>query len=155
MPSPFPLPDATSGRRRHATAPCHTSFPWSQDELANSAPSSNNALSRHLPSRAEIEVLNPHPHRRPPSPALSHRLPSRAEIEVLNPHPHRQPPSPDSPPPTLQCYKKVISTLITVPTTRPHLHFTSSLARAPCYQSSTRRRHSLSPPSYVHRPSAQ
>jgi hypothetical protein len=116
-------------RRRHAAVLCHTSFPWSQDELAAAVSPSGNASSRCLPSRAETKALNPH-------------------------HRHR-PPSPDHPTPTLHCYKKVISILATLPTTQPRLHFASSLARAPRHQSSTHCRHSLSPPSHIHRLSAQ
>jgi hypothetical protein len=119
----------SSGRRRHAAASCHASFPLSQEEPAASASSSSNASF--------------------------HRLPSQGEIETLNLHHYRQPPSPDSPTPTLHCYKKIISTLITLPTTQPCLYFVSSLARAPCHQSSTRRRRSLSLPSNAHCPSAQ
>jgi hypothetical protein len=73
----------------------------------------------------------------------------------MNSHHCRWPPSPDHLTPTLHCYKKVISTLATLPTIQPHLYFASSLARAPCHQSSTYRCHSLSPSSHVHRPSAQ
>jgi hypothetical protein len=70
----------SSGRHYHAAAPCHPSFPWSQDELIASDSSSGNALSRRIPSRAETEALN-----------LHHRY---------------RPPSLDSPTPTLHCYKK-------------------------------------------------
>jgi hypothetical protein len=108
-------------RRCHAVASCPTSFPWSQDELAASASSSGNALSRRLHSRAETTTLNLH-HRRHPS-------------------------SSDCPTPTLYCYKKVMSILATLTTTQSRLHFASSLARALRYQSSTRRRCSLSPSS--------
>jgi hypothetical protein len=45
-------------------------FPCSQDESAASASSSNNALFCRLSTRAEIEVLNLHNHRRPPSIAI-------------------------------------------------------------------------------------
>jgi hypothetical protein len=57
--------------------------------------------------------------------------------------------------PTLHCYKKVISTFVTLTITQPCLNFASSLARAPRHWSSTHRRHSLSPSSYTHFPSAQ
>jgi hypothetical protein len=119
----------SSDQSRHATAPCHTSYPLSQDELIVSASSSGNALSRHLPSRAKTKALNPHHHRRLPSP---NRLTS-----------------------TLHCYKKNISTLVTLPTTQPCLYFASSLARAPRHQSFTHRRRSFSPLSHDHRPSIQ
>jgi hypothetical protein len=56
--------------------------------------------------------------------------PSQVKTEALNLHHHHHPPSLNSPTPTLYCYKKVISTLITLPTTQLCLHFTSSLARA-------------------------
>jgi hypothetical protein len=118
-----------SDRRRHATAPFHASFPWSQDELAASTSSSDNTSSHHLPSQAEIEALNSH-----------HR---------------RWPPSSDRLTPILHFYKNVISTLTTLPTTQLRLCFVFSLTRAPGQRSSTRRRGSLSPSSHVHRPSTQ
>jgi hypothetical protein len=96
--------------RHHATAPCHTSSPLRQDELTVSASYSGNALSRCLPSQIEIEALNPHHRRRLPSP---NRLT-----------------------PILYCYKNIISTLITLPTTQSRHHFASSLARAQWHQSS-------------------
>jgi hypothetical protein len=86
-----------SSGRRHAAAPCHTSFSLSQDELIASALFSGNALSRRLPSRAKTEALNPH---------IRRRLPSL-----------------DQPTPTLHFYKKIIWTLGTHPTTQPHLYF--------------------------------
>jgi hypothetical protein len=92
-----------SGRRHHTTAPCHTSFPLSQDELIASTSFFGNALFYHLTSQAKTEALNLY-HR--------HRLPSS-----------------DHPTPTLHCYKMIISTLATLPTTQLRLHFTSSLAR--------------------------
>jgi hypothetical protein len=52
--------------------------------------------------------------------------PSRAETEVLNLHHHRWPPSSDNPTSTHHCFKKVISILVTLSTTQPHLHFVSS-----------------------------
>jgi hypothetical protein len=78
----------SSCRCRHVAASCHTSFPWSQDKLVASASSYGNTLSYCLPSRTEIEALN-----------LHHR---------------RGPPSSDRSTPTLHCYKKVISTLPTL-----------------------------------------
>jgi hypothetical protein len=114
----------SSDRRHHVIAPCHASFPLSQDELAASTPSSDNALSRCLPSRAKIEALNSH-HRR--------MLPSQ-----------------DCPTPTLHCYKTIVSILATLPTTQPHLHFTFSLARAPRHRCSTRQRSFASRISYRH-----
>jgi hypothetical protein len=119
----------SSGRHHHTVAPCHTSFPLSQDELSTSASSSSNDLSRHLPSRVKTEALNPHHRCRLPSSNLST--------------------------PTLHCYKNIISTLATLPTTQPCLHFASFLARAPCYRSSTHRRRSLSLLPHTHRRSAQ
>jgi hypothetical protein len=119
----------SSSRCHHAAAPCHASFPLSQDELAAFASSSENALS--------------------------HCLPSRAETEALNLHQYCMLPSPDRWTPTLHCYKKIISILATLPTTQPRLYFASSLARTPRHRSSTHRRSSLSPLSYTHRPSAQ
>jgi hypothetical protein len=119
----------SSGRRRYAASPCHAYFPLSQDELTPSASSFNNALSCHLPSWAKTVTLNPHHGRRLPSP--------------------------DRPNPTLHYYKKIISTLITLPITQPCLYFTSSLARAPRHRSFTRCRHSLSPLSHTHCPSTQ
>jgi hypothetical protein len=90
----------SSDRHHHATALCHTSFPWSQDEFTASASSFDNALSCRLPFRAEIEALNLHHHCRSPIP--------------------------DSPTPTLYCYKKVISILSTLSTTQLCLYFASS-----------------------------
>jgi hypothetical protein len=119
----------SSSRCRHATVSCCAYFRWSQNELAISTSSSNNASSQYLISRAKIEALNLH-HRRWSS-------------------------FPDHPTPTLHRYKNVISTLITFHTTQPHLYFASSLTKVPRHRSSTHRRHSLSPPSQVHRPSIQ
>jgi hypothetical protein len=50
-------------------------------------------------------------------------LSSQAKTEVLNPHHHHRPPSPDRLTLTLHCYKKVISNLVTLPTTQPRLYF--------------------------------
>jgi hypothetical protein len=116
-------------RRHHATALCHTSFPLSLDELAASASSSGNVLSRRLPSQVKTETLNLH-HRR--------RLPSANHSTS-----------------TLHCYKNIISTLTTLPTTQPRLHFASSLVRSPCYRSSTHRRRSLSSLYHAYRPFTQ
>jgi hypothetical protein len=69
---------------------------------------------------------------------------SQNKTEALNLHHHCRPLSPDKPTPT---------TLVTLPTTQPRLHFASSLARAPCHWSNTRCHRSLSPPSHTHRPS--
>jgi hypothetical protein len=52
----------------------------------------------------------------------------------------------DRPTSTLHCYKKIISTLVTLPTTQSHLHFVSSLARAPRHRSSTRYHTPIIPP---------
>jgi hypothetical protein len=119
----------SSDRRHHAAALCHTSFPLSQDELAASALSFSNASSCRLPSRAKTEALNQHHYCRPPSP--------------------------DHLTPTLHYYNNIISILATLPTTQPHLHFASSLARASLHRSSTRRHGSLSPLSHAHRSLAQ
>jgi hypothetical protein len=130
--TPFSLPSTachSSHRHLHAVVLCHTSFPLSQDEPAAFASSSDNASSCRLLSRAETKALNPY-----------HR---------------RWPPSSDCPIPTLYRYKKVISTLVTLPTTQPYLNFSSSLSRAPCHRSSTCRRRSLSPSSHTYRPSVQ
>jgi hypothetical protein len=117
----------SSGQRHHAITPCHASFPWSQDELGTSASSFGDVSSCHLPSRFETETLNPH-----------HSLSS-----------------PDSPTPILHWYRKVISILITLHITQPHLHFTSSLVKAPRHRSSIRHRRSLSSSSHTHHPSTQ
>jgi hypothetical protein len=116
------------GQRHHIIVLCHASFPLSQDELAASASSFGNALSCRLPSRTKIEALNLHHRRR------------------LHFSDHRTP--------TIHCYKKIISILVTLPTTQPHLHFASFLARAPRHRSFTRRHRSLSPLSHVYRSSA-
>jgi hypothetical protein len=63
---------------------------------------------------------------------------------VLNPHHRHISTSPDCPTPIIHCYKKVISTLITLPITPPRLYFTSSLAKALHHQSSNL------PPSFPH-----
>jgi hypothetical protein len=124
-----PLCRLTSGRHHHTTAPCPASFSLSQDNIAASGSSFGNALSCRLPSRAETEAFNLHHH---------HRLPSL-----------------DHTTPTLHCYKKIISTFATLPTTQPRLHLDSSLARAPRHQSSNHRYRSLSSLSHAHRRSTQ
>jgi hypothetical protein len=113
----------SSSRRRHAIASCHTSFPWSQDELTGSASSFDNPSTRCLPFWAEIKVLNLH-------------------------H-HHHPPSPDHPTPIIHYYKKIISTLVTLPVTQPRLHFTHSVTRASHHRSSTHCHLSLSS-SFLH-----
>jgi hypothetical protein len=118
----------SSDRHRHTATPCHTSFPLSQDELTASTLSSNNALSHRLPLRAETKTLN-----------LQHRLRLLSSIRPTH---------------ILHCYKNTISTLVTLSITQLRFHFTSFSARAPRHQSSTCRRHSLSPLSHAHRPSA-
>jgi hypothetical protein len=125
---PFPFPDVASPPIDIVTrvVPCHASFPLSQDELVVSASSSSNALSCWLPSQTETKALNLH-HRR--------RLPSS-----------------DRSTPILHCYKKIISILITLPTTQSRLHFASSLTRAPRHWSFTCRRHSFPPLSHAPRP---
>jgi hypothetical protein len=102
-----------------AVVRCHTSFPLNQDEFTTSTSTYENASSRRLPSWAKIEALNLH-------------------------HSH-WPSFPDRPTPTLHCYKKDISILITFPITQSHLHFSSSLDRAPHHCCS------LSPSSHAHR----
>jgi hypothetical protein len=106
---------------------CHTSFSLSQDEFVVSVLSFGNILSRRLPSQVKIEALNPHHH---------HRL---LFLDRLTP--------------TLHCYKKIFLILVTLSTTQAHLHFVSSLARAPRHRSSTHRHHYLSPLSHAHRSS--
>jgi hypothetical protein len=118
----------SSNRHCHTAAPCHATFPLSQDEFAASASSFGNAPSHHLPSQAKTKAFNPHHCCWPPS---SDRLT-----------------------PTLHCYEKVISTLATLHTTQ-RLHFASSLAWAPRHQCSTCCHCSLWQSSHAHRPSAQ
>jgi hypothetical protein len=113
----------SSDRCHYITVSCHASIPLSQDEFATYASSSDNALF--------------------------HRLPHQAETEALNPHHRRRLSSSDHPTLTLHCYKKIISTLSTLSTSQLHLYFASSLARAACHRSSTRRCHFLSPPSHA------
>jgi hypothetical protein len=108
----------SSDRHHHAAVICHSSFSLNQNEFADSTSSSGNASSRYLVSRAEIEALNPHHHHRPPSS--------------------------DRPTSTLYSYKKIISILITLPTTQLYLHFVSFLARASRHQSFTHCHRSLS-----------
>jgi hypothetical protein len=107
----------SSDRHRHATTLCHTSFPWSQDDLAAFASFFGNASFRDFSFQVKIEALNPH-----------HRC---------------RPPSPDSLTPTLYCYKKIILTLITLHITQPRLHFIYFIARPPHHQSFTHRHCSL------------
>jgi hypothetical protein len=126
----FPLRYCLSSDRcHHAVTLGHASFSLSQDELAASALFSSNALSYRLPSRAETETLNPHHH---------HRLLSSDRLTLI-----------------LHCYKKIISTLVILPTTQSCLYFTFSLVRVPCHRSSIHHCHSISLPSHVHYPSAQ
>jgi hypothetical protein len=87
--------------------------------------------------------------------ALSCCLPSWVETEALYLHDWRRLTSLNCLTPTLHCYKKIISTLITLPTTQSRLHFTSFLARALHHRSSFCCHHFLSPLSHTHRPSAQ
>jgi hypothetical protein len=101
----------------------------SQDEFTASASSFDNALCHHLPSQVETEALNLHHRRR---------------LSSLDRSTH-----------ILHCYKKIISNLATLTTIQPRIYFASSLVRASRHQSSTRRRHSLSPLSYTHCPSTQ
>jgi hypothetical protein len=105
---PFALPGAASPP---INTPYHASFSLSQYELTIFASSSGNASSRRLPSWVKIAVLNSH-----------YRL---------------WPPSPDCPTLILHCYKKVISTLVTLLITQLRLYFSSSLPRAPHHQSFT------------------
>jgi hypothetical protein len=116
-------------RHLHAAASCHASFPLNQDELVASTSSSDNALSLRLFSRVETEAFNSHHHSRPPSL--------------------------DRPTPILHCYKKIISTLNTLPITQSCLCFASFLARVSCHQSSTCCHCFLSLLSHVYRPSTQ
>jgi hypothetical protein len=119
----------SSDQRCHTAIPCCTFFPWSQDELDASTSSFGNTLS--------------------------HRLSPRVETEALNPHHHCRSPSPDHPTPTIHCYKKIISILITLPTTQSRLYFTSSLAKASYHRSFTCHRHFLLLSSHDYRSSAQ
>jgi hypothetical protein len=119
----------SSDRRRHAATSCHTSFPLSQDELTASVSSFTNALSRYVLSRVKTEVLNSH---------------HRAKVTL-----------PGSSNFHLYCYKKIISILITLPTTQLRLCFTSSIARSSRHRSSTCCCHFLSSSSYACRSSAQ
>jgi hypothetical protein len=68
----------------------------------------------------------------------------------LNPQHHHMPPFSDRLTPILYCYKNIISILATLPTTQPHLYFTSSLAKAPRHMSFTCRRCSLLSSSHIH-----
>jgi hypothetical protein len=115
------------GRRRHAATSCYASFPLRQDELSTSVLSFDNALSHHLSSQAKNKALNPY-HR--------HMLHSLDRLTT-----------------TIHCYKKIISTLVTLPITQPRLYFIFSLARAPRHQSSIRHHYSLSPLSHGDRSS--
>jgi hypothetical protein len=89
----------SSGWYHHVVTPCHASFQWGKYELAASASSFGNASSRHLPSHVTTEVLNPHHRRRSLSSGCST--------------------------PTLLCYKKVISTLVTLSSSLNHVFILS------------------------------
>jgi hypothetical protein len=120
----FLLTDAASPPADVATPTCHvTYFPWSQDKFATSASSSGNASFHRFPSWAKIEALNLHRRHRPPTLGRSTLI--------------------------LHCYKNVISTLVTLPTTQSRLPFASSIARSQRHRSSIRRYRFLSPPSHV------
>jgi hypothetical protein len=108
----------SSDRRHHAVVPYHTYFPLSQDELAVSVSSSSNTSSRRLPSRAKTKVLNPYHH---------HNLPFPDRLST-----------------STTAIKKIISTLITIRTAQPRLHFGFN-----------NRHRSLSPLSHGHRLSTQ
>jgi hypothetical protein len=118
----------SSGQRHHTAAPCHASFPLSQ-----------NALTASTSSFANI---------------LSHRLSFRAKTEALNPHHRHRLPYPDRSTPILHWYKKIFSTLATPLTTQPRLHFASFLAR-PHHRSSTHHCGSFLPLSHTHYPFTQ
>jgi hypothetical protein len=62
---------------------------------------------------------------------LSRHLPSRIKTEVSYLHHCYRLPSSNRPTPNLHCYNKIISTFTTISTIQSHLHFTSSIARAP------------------------
>jgi hypothetical protein len=81
----------SSDQRRHATTPYYASFLLSQDKFVVSASSFDNASSCRLPSRAETNVLNLH---------------RRRQLRLSDHLTH-----------TLYYYRKVISTLTTLPTT--------------------------------------
>jgi hypothetical protein len=112
-------------RYRRTAAPCHASFPLSQDELAASGSFFGNTLFCRLSSWVKTKALNSH-HRR--------RLPF-----------------PDHLTSTLYCYKNIISNLATLSITQPCLYFTSSLVKAQHHRSFTRRSCSFSSLSYIHR----
>jgi hypothetical protein len=80
----------SSDWHHHTATSCHAFFPLSQNKLATSTLSFDNASFHRLPFWVETKALN-----------LYHRY---------------QPPSSDCPTPTLQCYKNIISTLVTLPT---------------------------------------
>jgi hypothetical protein len=67
--------------------------------------------------------------------ATLHSVAAWVEIEALNSHRRRKPPSLDNLTLSLHCYKKVISTLVSLPTTQLYLYFASFLARAPRHRS--------------------
>jgi hypothetical protein len=84
----FPLPSVAYPPTDVAT-PCHTFFSLNQDKLVNFASSSGNASSRRISFGLKIEILNLHYHNRPPS--LNRSTP------------------------TLYYYKKIISSVATLP----------------------------------------
>jgi hypothetical protein len=102
----------SSDRCSHAATLYYASFSLSQDEFAASALFVDNVLFCRLSSQAKSEALN-----------LHHRC---------------RLPSPDRPtPPPSTVIKKLISTLPTLSTIQPHLHFASLLVKASHHQSST------------------
>jgi hypothetical protein len=113
----------------HAATPYYAYFLSRQDEIIVPASSSNNLLSCHIPSWVETKGLDPHHH---------------CSLPFL-----------DSSTLTLNCYKKIISTLVTLSIIELCFHLASSLVRVSRHQSSTRHHCSLSPLSQVHCPSTQ
>jgi hypothetical protein len=70
----------------HATTSCCASFTWNQDKFTTCALSFGNTLSsHHLPSQAEMESLNLHHHRLPPSAAIKRPSWPRQLSPPLNP----------------------------------------------------------------------
>jgi hypothetical protein len=127
---PFSFPGATSPPVDVVTPPCRVTLPSHWVKMSSLPP-------LHLPVTL-CPVASP--------------LESKLKHWITPPSQATLPGSPDSYPPLLQ---KDHLNLGHSPTTKSCFHFASSLARAPCHLSATRRHHSLSPLSHTYHPSAQ
>jgi hypothetical protein len=130
---PFPLLGGTSPSANIAILPCRVTLPYHRVKMSSLSP-------LHLSAMLYL---------------ISSPLKLKSKLWIRTITTTHRPPSPCSPTPNLYCYKKVISTLVTLPTAQPHLYFTSFLARAPHHRSPTHCHRSLSLPSHNYYPSTQ